>query len=41
MFSLNSGNAVTKIFVISVKGFKPVISCVRDRDASTAAGRHM
>ena len=41
MFSMNSGNSVTKIFVITVKGFQPDISCVRDQDATTAPVRHM
>ena len=30
-----------QIFVITVKGFEPAISCVRDQDASTVPGRHM
>ena len=30
-----------KIFVITVKGFEPTISCVRDQDATTVPGRHM
>ena len=34
MFSLNSANSVSKIFVITVKGFKPATSCVRDQDAT-------
>ena len=33
MFSLNSANSVTKVFVIAAKGFKPATSCVRDQDA--------
>ena len=41
MFSLNSANSMTKIFVITVKEFKPVTSCVRDQDATTAPTRHM
>ena len=36
MFSLNSANSVTKIFVIKVKGFEPATFCVRDQDATTA-----
>ena len=36
MFSLNLLNSVTKLFVITVKGLKPAISCVRDQDATTA-----
>ena len=31
MFSLNSSNSVTKIFV-TVKGLEPATSCVRDQD---------
>ena len=34
MFSLNSANSVTKLFVITVKGLEPATSCVRDQDAS-------
>ena len=34
-------NSVTKIFVITVKGFEPVTSCVRDQDATTVPERHM
>ena len=34
--SQNSVNSITKIFVITVKGLKPVTSCVRDQDATTA-----
>ena len=34
-------NSVTKIFVITVKGLKPVPSCVRDQNATTAPARHM
>ena len=41
MFSLNSLNSVTRIFRITVKGFEPSISCVRDQDATTAPERHM
>ena len=39
MFALNSLNSETKIFVITVKGFKPVTSCVRNQDAATTAAR--
>ena len=41
MLSLNSANSVTKIFVITVKGLKPVTSCVKDQDATTVPARHM
>ena len=41
MFSLNSANSVTKVFVITVKGIKPPTFCVRDQDATTAPARHM
>ena len=41
MFSLNSLNSVTKIFVIAVKGLKLATSCVRDQDATTAPARYM
>ena len=41
MFSLNSLNSVTKIFVITVKGFVPTTSSVRDQDATIAPARHM
>ena len=41
MFSLNSANSVTKVFVIAAKGFKPATSCVRDQDAATVPERHM
>ena len=41
MFSLNSLNSGTKIFVIPVKGFKPATSCVRDQDATAAPARHI
>ena len=30
-----------KIFVITVKGLKPAISCVRDQDTTTEQWRHM
>ena len=33
--SLNSPNSVAKIFVVTVKGFKPATSCVRGQDANT------
>ena len=41
MFSLNSPNSVTKIFVITVKGLKPATSSVRGQDATTVLARHM
>ena len=41
MFSVNSENSVTKIFVITVKGLEPAISCVRDQDATTEPARHI
>ena len=41
MFSLISVNSVTKIFVITGKGFEPVTSCVRDQDTTTAPATHM
>ena len=41
MFSLDLLNSVTKIFLITVKGFKPAISCVGDQDATTAPARFM
>ena len=41
MFSLNSLNSVTKIFVVTVKGFEPATSCVRDDNATTEPARHM
>ena len=37
MFSMNS---MTKIFVITVKGLEPAISCGRDQDVPTAPARH-
>ena len=41
-FSLNAYTEFSyKIFVITVKGFEPAISCVRDQDATTVPGRHM
>ena len=36
MFSRNSAYSVTKIFVITVKGFEPATFCVRNKDATTA-----
>ena len=39
MFSLNSVKLVTKIFVITVTGFKPATYLVRDKDATTAPAR--
>ena len=39
--SLNSLISVTKIFVITVKGFETATSCVRDWDATTVPARHM
>ena len=41
MFSLNSANSVIKIFVITVKGFEPPTSCVRNQGATTAPTWHM
>ena len=41
MFSQNSANSETKIFVITVKWFEPAISCTRDQDATTGPARHM
>ena len=41
MLSANLTNSVTKIFVISVKGFEPPTSCVRDQHAITVPARHM
>ena len=41
MFSLNSLNLVTNIFVITVKGLEPVASCVTDQDATTVPARPM
>ena len=32
---------MTIIVVITVKGFEPAISCVRDQDAATAPARHV
>ena len=40
-FFLNSLNPVTKIFVITVKGFEPATSYVRDQNATTVPARHM
>ena len=39
--SMNTTNSVTKIFVITVKGLKLAISCVRDQHATIAPTRHM
>ena len=39
MFSLNSANSVTKVFIIVAKEFEPATSCGRDNDASTAPTR--
>ena len=39
--SLNSVNSATKIFVITVKGLKPITSYERDQDATTATARHI
>ena len=41
MFSLNSANLVTKIFVVTVKGLKPATSCVKDQDANISPAKHM
>ena len=41
MILLKSGNSMTKLFVIRVKGFKPATSCVRDQDATTVPAKHM
>ena len=38
MFPLNS---VTKIFVITVKGFEPATFCVRVKDANAVPARHI
>ena len=35
MLSLNSLNSVTKTFVITVKGFAPATTCVRNPDSTT------
>ena len=44
-FSLNafikSLKSVTKVLVMTVKGFEPAISCVRDQDATAVPARHM
>ena len=40
MFSLNSANSVTKIFV-TIKGPEPATSWVWNQDATTAPARHM
>ena len=39
MFSLNSLNSVTKIFVITVKGLKLATSCMRDKNATVSCTR--
>ena len=39
--SLNSANSVTKAFVITVQGFEPVTTYIRDQDATTGSTRHM
>ena len=41
MFSLNSANSATKIFVITVKGYELTTSCVRDQDATIETARHV
>ena len=41
MFSLNSTNSVTEIFVITAKRLEPATSCARDQDATTAPARHV
>ena len=41
MFSVNSLNFVTKIFVITVKRLEPTASCGRDQDVTTSPARHM
>ena len=33
--------SVTETFVITIKGFEPATSCVRDQDATTVPARHM
>ena len=40
MFSLNSLNSVTKIYVFTVKELEPATSHVREQDATTAPARH-
>ena len=37
MFSLNSANLVTKIFVITVKGLKPATLCKRPGCSASAS----
>ena len=39
MFTMNSANSMTKMFVITVKGLVPATSCVRDQDAATVDTR--
>ena len=41
MFSLNSVNLMTKIFVITVKGLEPATSCVRHQDTTRVPAGHM
>ena len=41
MFSLNSLNSETKIFVITVKGFKPATSYTIELYTTTLPGRLM
>ena len=41
MFSLDSLNSVTEVFVITEKKFEPSYSCVRDQYATTVPARHM
>ena len=41
MVSLNSANSVTKIVVLTVKGLKAAISCVKDQDITTAPEIHI
>ena len=41
MFSSNSLNSVTKIFVIIVKALEPATSCIRKQDATTAQAIHV
>ena len=41
MFSFNSLNSVTDIFVMTVKGFEPTAFCVGDQDAITVPARYV
>ena len=41
MLSLNSGNSVTKIFLVKVKGFEPVTPDGGDQKAITTPARHI